>query len=271
MRKSFFVVSTCLISAVVGDWQASAQTKIAALVVTSRSLSLHPALGTDPTLGAVTTYFTTFDGSTTTFPLNQQLGGGLIGFSSELRPRRGSVGVYEADAAVLNNSVSRFIRYGSLVITLPTTDTDQNGLPDFTEISKAASVTGTLVLQLDWPASGTGNLQIALTRGAGASLGNAHISTTTPGAMVGTPDVAWEVISFSGNFGYTRGAPNFTTINLSRTTSQVNSSPLPISFSLKTSLSHAASDQSPPDWFRNLTMALSPSIASTRPTNASST
>ena len=67
--------------------------------------------------------------------LYQPLPDGSILFSCELRPANPQTGLYNADFATYD-SVGSVQDYGSLTLTIPITDSDQNGLPDIAQKDK---------------------------------------------------------------------------------------------------------------------------------------
>ena len=110
-----------------------------------RSIFLDPATGYLPGLGQLRTYISTYDGQPG-FPLYQPLPDGSILFSCELRPRNAQTGLYEADFATYDSD-SSIQDYGSLTLTIPITDSDQNGLPDIAQRDRPgnAQVHGSVV------------------------------------------------------------------------------------------------------------------------------
>ena len=124
--------------------------------------------------GTVTTSFTTYDGSTSIFPLWQQLPGGFA-FSAELRPRAGASGgaLYDTDYATSSSSLSSWIAYGSYTITLPTTDTDAKGLADWSQLNQEANVAFSGTAYQDYPTVDVRPFSGTLLRPAGAFAGMA--------------------------------------------------------------------------------------------------
>ena len=92
--------------------------------------------------------------------LYQSLPDGSILFSGELRPGNPQTGSYNADFATYD-SVGSVQDYGSLTLTIPITDSDQNGLPDIAQKDKPGNtqVHGSVVSEFyDTFASLTGSL-----------------------------------------------------------------------------------------------------------------
>lgn len=164
------------------------QEKTAAIVGNSRSLNLGPASHSDPYWGTLTVYFTTYDGRTDVFPLYQDLGGGSILFNGELRPRSGQPGLYEADFATLS-SVYGWVQYGSIVVNLPITDLDFNGLPDVAQLAQNGNATLTGTVQVDWPSLGGSTFTGTLNRGANQLFGAYNFTYSDGSGSAGTLQV----------------------------------------------------------------------------------
>lgn len=163
-----------------------------------------------------TSFFSTFDGRNDIPPFRQAVGGSFL-YGGELRKR--SVGVYEADYSTINNSSGAYIYYGSLVVTLPTLDSDGLGIPDFAQRDKLGtlSVTGTYYTR-DWPTVATVAITGNLTRSAGSTLGSYSIVDQATGGNVASIGGTMEVQTYTGNFTYTRGAQNTGAVTMSRIT-----------------------------------------------------
>jgi len=124
-----------LLLSLLPTWGIQAQTHTSQIIVTGRSLAVEPATNNDAALGGVTTFLTTFDGSS---------GRVLTPFSGEAKPQYlGSsnyVTDYEGRLGIMNPS-GTLVNYGELVISnMPVTvDSDGDGLPDFLEKNLASS------------------------------------------------------------------------------------------------------------------------------------
>ena len=108
----------------------------------------------------------------------QSLPDGSILFSGELRPSNAQTGLYNADFATYD-SVGSVQDYGSLTLTIPITDSDQNGLPDIAQKDKPGNtqVHGSVVSEFyDTFASLTGTLS----RPANSIVGTYFVNVTTP-------------------------------------------------------------------------------------------
>ena len=118
----------------------AARAETATAVGNCRSIFLDLATGYLPGLGQRPTGFSTYDGQPG-FPLYQPLPDGSIVFSEELRSANAQTGLYRADFATYD-SVWSIQDYGSFTITLPITDSDQNGLPDVVQKDKPGNAQG---------------------------------------------------------------------------------------------------------------------------------
>ncbi|HEX2100167.1 MAG TPA: hypothetical protein VHF69_05875, partial [Candidatus Synoicihabitans sp.] len=156
MRIRSFLLLSLLLSNV-------AQAATMSLQVTARSLDLRSASYTETTpAGPAIIHFTTYSPTREPLYLYQPE---VAYVSGELRPRSLATGVYETDYhAVQGNTV---IEYGALVLTLPTTDANGNGLADFMELNQPASATVTGTVTVDQPATASGTVMGTLTRAAG--------------------------------------------------------------------------------------------------------
>ncbi|MEY2407340.1 MAG: Divergent InlB B-repeat domain [Verrucomicrobiota bacterium] len=192
-----------------GVLPANAQsTNSAALAGWCRSLSLD--LGETLTPGGpAQAAFSTYDGVANTLQVDSQFS--IV--SDELRPRAGMPGVYEADYGLFRPSPIGFFEFGNVVLTLPTTDADTNGVPDVVQASQAghvASFNGNGRQEYPQP------LDFAVT---GQFSRNA-------GADVGTYNLAWQNITglyaisgtlralhLEGQVDYTRNSSNVMRFN----------------------------------------------------------
>ncbi len=192
------------------DQSVWAQQKTATLTANSRSLSLSPASFYNPFYGTLTDFFTTFDGRTDTFPLVQRVGLGTILFSGELRPRSAQAGVYEMDYAIYSGTFG-WVEYGSITANLPTTDSDNNGLPDVAQRDKAVNISFNGTIKSDAPSVQTTSYTGSMTRAAGQISGS--YSTTSANGITLSGNV--QVQNVSGTVTYSRGPQNLMTLNLS--------------------------------------------------------
>jgi hypothetical protein len=164
--------------------------------------------------------FTTYDGVTTSPPLRQAVAAGVFLYSNELRPR--SSGVYETDSSTVFNADGSYAFYSSVVLNLPTTDTDGNGLPDFAQTDKAGATGFTGTLQRDFPSATTIPLTGNFTRNANSITGTYNVvDVATGGSQVNFTGVL-ELQRYTGSISYLRGAPNTVTFSCQRTNAGVD-------------------------------------------------
>ena len=155
--------------------------------------------------GESTAFFSTYDGVTNSLLVDSRSSISIV--SDELRPRVGVPGVYETDYGLFRPLVG-FLEYGSLVLTLPTTDTDTNGVPDVVQSNRPGHVSSL---------TGEGWQDSPLPLGFGVTGQFAR----NAGADVGTYSLAWSnitgIYTISGNLralhlegqiAYTRWASN---------------------------------------------------------------
>jgi len=133
-------------------------------------------------------YFSTPDGVVNAFPQglnNNQL-------SWEVRPASPGSGAYSTDYATYSNLAEFYYNRGLLSMTLPTTDSDGNGFPDFLQIDRSASssVAG-ISSEFVWNGSswinyGSHNFSLTFSRLSGASSGIFSGSDTDGSSFSGT-------------------------------------------------------------------------------------
>ncbi|MHC1764586.1 MAG: hypothetical protein AB9869_09795 [Verrucomicrobiia bacterium] len=202
-------MATILLTLILPPAFGNAQEKTASLITYNLSLAVSALQRVDRTHSTVTTYLTTFDG-TSGYPLHAVSPDGLFLFSTELRPRLDTPGAYEAD--YLEFVSSGYLGYGSLVIS-PQAQSNQYGIPDLVNPAKVfnSDFTGSMIQ--DQPVRATRILRGHIYRGAGASLGT--ISYSVDGITF-TNSGTFQITSNSGTVSYRRGQTNFLTLALSR-------------------------------------------------------
>jgi hypothetical protein len=143
LRLAFLLIAVPLACFVMTP---AARAETATAVGNCRSILLDPASGYLPGGGQLRTYVTTYDGQPGFPSLYQPLPDDSIVFNSELRSGNAQTGLYAADFATYD-SVWSEQDYGSFTLTVPTTDSDQNGLPDVAQSDKPgnAQVHGSVV------------------------------------------------------------------------------------------------------------------------------
>lgn len=205
-RSLILIAACCLISS------SEAQQRTASATVNCRSVNWSPISRFDPVYGTLSTYFTTYDGNSSIFPLAQDLGNGTILFSGEVRPRANQPGIYESDFATFS-SVYGWVQYGSIVSTFPTTDIDGNGLPDIAQLDKAVNTTFSGSIRVDWPSVGNDTFTGTLVRGANQLSGSYTVRFASDGS---TASGTMRVQNGSGSVSYSRGSANTMAFTLSQ-------------------------------------------------------
>ena len=187
---------------------AHAQTNSARVIAGCRSVALEPASAYAPGAGFINVYFTTYDGGTGT-PRYQPLQDGTLLFSDELRPRQARPGVYESDYIIFDSTDSA-IQSGSFTLTLPTTDLDQNSLPDVLQKRFPGNVVVSGGGRSDMPQVVPFVLHGQLYRSAGSVSGTYVIKSTTSGAGGTTIRYTgkFRLPSIEGTAEYIVGSPN---------------------------------------------------------------
>lgn len=212
---------------------AKAQQGTATIGANSRSLYLGPMTHSEGGVGTVTTYFTTFDGRTDRFPLYQQVGFTFL-FSGELRPIASQPDSYEADYATQTPSAWR--EYGSLAITLPSDDTDSNGLPDICQLNKTVNTTiggNRGSMRIDWPFQTVDSFTLYMSRASNQISGtywynlwsNASQSVGTLQLLNITGSVAYHRVNTTLNFTFAITDPLSSTRTVSGATTYTVASP----------------------------------------------
>ncbi len=186
----------------------------ATLIGNCQSVILNPDAATVNGFPAIV-YFSTFDDRTDIPPLRQPSGGSFL-YGGELRKR--SVGVYETDYSSIKNSDGSYITYGSVVLNLPSLDSDGIGIPDFVQRDKLGTVNLTGAYTRNSPNSISVAITGTFTRNAGSASGIFSIVDVATGGSVARDSGTMEVQTYTGNFGYTRGAQNTSTLTMTRTT-----------------------------------------------------
>jgi hypothetical protein len=184
LRLAFFLIAVPLACLVMTP---AARAETATAVGYCQSILLDPASGYLPGVGQLRTYVTTYDGQPGFPSLYQPLPDDYIFFNGELRSSNAQTGLYKADFATYDQDW--FIQdYGSFTFTVPTTDSDQNGLPDVAQINKPgnAQVYGSVVSDFS---NRFGSITGTLSRFANSIAGTYFVNVTFGSTT----------ISYSGN------------------------------------------------------------------------
>lgn len=201
-----------------GTTVAPAQTRTASVIGHCQSLLLRSVTNYTSSGFPADLHFTTFDGNTATPPLRQTITGGFL-YSGELRPRGG--GDYEMDYAIIKDADASFLSYGSVVLNLPTTDLDTNGLPDLAQFDKAGTVALAGTYTQNSPVSATISVNGSLARAAGALTGLYNIVGVGAGGSQIDITGGLELQRYTGSISYTHGASSTLTFACQRTNAGV--------------------------------------------------
>ena len=139
MRASALLLGSGIASLLYFSNILIAQDKSASGTVTSYSVSLSMMSGNTGGYG-FEVYFSTYDGNTNDFPqglFNNQL-------SFELMPSTPGSGSYLTDFASYSTTFGVYYSRGTMTVTMPTTDSDNNGCPDALQVNKSFSNTGSV-------------------------------------------------------------------------------------------------------------------------------
>lgn len=206
----------CLLAALSAA-PAFAQTGTVTVAATCRSWSLNPTPIIHRTTGASSLLcVTTFD-QKLGVPLFVPGPSNTVLVSSELRPRAGQPGVFEADYGFWGSTF--FTQYGFIVAKIPTTDADGNGIADIYEMGKAfyGNVTGTV--SNTWPIATSYKLDGRFIRNANSTTGAYSGTLTGPVASYVFSGTLGQM-TLQGQANFVRGTPSQIEFNLTRTDQQ---------------------------------------------------
>jgi Immunoglobulin domain/Ig-like domain CHU_C associated len=173
----------------------------AAIVLYGKSVQLLPSTPANVSgYVNVVTYFSTFNGTSGGILVDSTSGG----VSGELRPRTGSIGIYEGGYAQANTSL---LDYGSYTISIPTTDTNSFGVPDIFQYQRSGNFT----------ASGAGfsaltgqnfTISLSIARSPGTVSGSYTYTTRNSLGQTGTSNGTFNLTNGTGSISYSRGSTN---------------------------------------------------------------
>lgn len=193
-----------------------AATNTASFLAQGQSFALKPVNGADALFGEVTTVFTTFDGATVP-PLHMLIGANFL-YGDEVRPRANAAGIMETDYAIHQRPNGLLIEYGSLALTVPTTDADSNGLPDFLQRDTVVDTVLPGTGNMDYSVVGGVTVTGTLRRNAGALRGTYTIGLTrSNGRSTTHSQGVWALLRIAGSMEYSRDAKNSLKLSLSMT------------------------------------------------------
>jgi hypothetical protein len=129
-------------------------------------------------------YFSTYDGNTNAFPqglFNNQL-------SFELMPSSPGSGSYLTDFATYSTYYGVYYGRGTMTVNMPTTDADGNGCPDFLQVNKSFSSTGSVTSTdydsndggYTWYYYGISSFNFTFSRSLGSPVGSLAGSEVDP-------------------------------------------------------------------------------------------
>jgi hypothetical protein len=148
-------------------------------------------------------YFTSYDGLSSTPLLDNELSGPI--FSGELKPLSFGFSTFVTDYGTAN-IWGNIAEYGAVALSMPSTDSDSNGVPDWLQIdlSVNTNVSGSSELHYIEPGvfSGDSTISGSFTRSAGSSAGNYNLTYTISGLGSITATGVWYVESYDGSIEY---------------------------------------------------------------------
>lgn len=196
-----------MIFAAAGGSCEAAQT--AALVMDSKAVQLLPSSAVFVAgYGNVTTYYSTFNGTTGNFLIDSSRGSAVSG---ELRPRTNSNSILEG--AYGQATELAVIDYGSYALTIPTSDSDGNGLQDVLQFNQSGTFTGT---GSGYSVAGgnTFSITVKFTRNTNQSAGTYSATTVNSLNQTNTVTGVYLLNAYSGTATYTRGTTNTLSLSL---------------------------------------------------------
>lgn len=184
--------------------------KVATTVVAAKSFQLMPANAVFvPGFGYVYTYFTTFNGTSGMFLIDGTTGA----VSGEVRPRSGYSNFYEGAYGQTDYYGQSVFDYGSFTLTVPSTDIDADGVPDFLQFNRSTNITAT-GSGYSMGAGASFSMTTSIVRAANSAFGSYTATTQIPGQPANTVNGQFILNGFSGSVSYVRGATNTLLFNL---------------------------------------------------------
>jgi hypothetical protein len=180
-----------------------AQTKTAPVIVHGKSVQLLPSTTVAVVgVGNVTAYFSTYNGSSGALLIDNARGGIVSG---ELRPRTSTPGLYEGGYAQSTPLI--VVDYGSYAISIPTSDSDGNGIPDAIQYERIGTFTAT---GSGFSASSglTFSMSVSFFRSAGSATGTYSATTQNSAGQSNTVSGVYSLLSYQGTVSYVRSTSN---------------------------------------------------------------
>ena len=192
------------LSAIVVCFQVKAQPREAAFNGYCHSLRFLP--GTASSAGfSLDMLFTSYDGKAS-IPLFDKDSSGYAIFSDEVMPSFGEPGVYRTDYVLFVDN--DYNTAGTISLTLPTVDTDKNGIADFLQKNKMGNlaISGKLIRQLPFLDTVDPEMKLSGTvvRSAGKSQGTYSITGRDSEFGDITMDGNIYLVNLIGKFKYNR-------------------------------------------------------------------
>jgi hypothetical protein len=162
------------------------------------SLSVELASHVNP-FGSVV-YLTTYDGLSS-HPLLTSEGN----ISEELSPSSANPSHYQADYMIFTGST--MIEYGSMTFRMPSTDSNNNGVFDWLEVSNATNISVGGSIDVQWPSSSIAIVPFnaSFQRAAGVSTGSVSYTydiDTGDGTVSVSAVTSWQVTNLVGELVY---------------------------------------------------------------------
>ncbi len=162
------------------------------------AFGLQVSLGIANSSWGGTLYFTTYDASGT-YPLNNN---GIV--SGELKPIEKGSSVFVTD--YLAGDSFGIYEYGTVSLSFPETDSDNNGVPDWLQKNMSVNMNVTGSSEIHYLAtgysSGNASLNGTFLRSAGLSTGSYNITFNIPSLGNGTVSGSWYVSYYNGTIEY---------------------------------------------------------------------
>lgn len=199
--KTYLQITTCLIVFFASQQICAQETKIAQVSLNGKSVQLLNSsnafiLG----VGDVATTFSTFNGTNGSFLTSNGVSSG------ELRQRSSATGIYEG--AYQRFTLLSTFDYGSYALSVPTTDTDADGMIDVFQYNQNGQFTAT-GSGLSTSTGLTFSISIAFNRPAGSTTGTYTATTQNALSEITTVNGAFNLSRVrTGTMTYTRGDGN---------------------------------------------------------------
>jgi len=198
------ILATAAAAVVFNSPSANAVVRTANFI--EHNLSLN--LGYGVTSDGYRDYFSTYDGIHT-WALFQP----GVGYSGEARPDNASSTTYRTDFDVYDTLFAVFAGYGSLTVSMPSTDANADGLPDFLDLNRSgnASFSGTGLEFLSGVGNGSFTVSGSLARSVGSYLGSYSVATSGGSIVTGT----FAISGITGTVTYDTATRNMSVSGLS--------------------------------------------------------